>query len=754
MRRAVVLALVASVLVVAGWALLAERPGPDAAAPEASGAGPEAPAAPGPPPTGLAPAALRGAVLEADGAPADGAAVSVLAGGRVRAAVTAGDDGAFRIEGLEPGEYLLVARRDDRAAAPVGPVPLAPGEELAGLTLVLAPGGSLAGTVLDAGTREPIEGATVAAAGASATTDRIGRFRLRGLPPGPTVLAATAPGYEPREAPLELYARAETGFEVALSRGARIRGRVLSSGGEPVAGAQVRPVPYRFDGAEGAAAGAAAGADGSFDLASPAGTVRVEGSSPAGEAGRTELFDLAPGTVKESVELRLAPAAALAGTVRGADGTPVPGAAVQVASVDGKALAAGVADVDGHFGFSPLPPGPVTVAAASGEARGHAGPLELAEGGAARADVTLGAETLDGIVVDAGGRPLPGASVAAWPEGGSRGLAATAVAGPDGTFSLHGLPVELHRVEAAFGEARGEVRGLVPGAAGARIVVGGGVLVGVVSVDGRPATDFTVALAPADPGQGGARALRVLAPDGRFRIAVAPGRWDVRAGAPGATAGQASATVPAGGASAEVRLDLVAGGTIAGTVLDADGRPIEGARVSTSRLGTWAMTRASSFPGAPRTITGADGGFRLSGVPAGTVPLFAFHPAYRPARPTWVDVAPDAPARVELRLQPAPPGDDGPDAKPFGGVGLTLGPTRDGVLAFGVVEGGPAFEAGIRNGDRIHEVDGLPVDGRPIDELVARIRGPVGTPVVFDLSRPSAGGARFRAVAVRAELHF
>jgi membrane-associated protease RseP (regulator of RpoE activity) len=189
-------------------------------------------------------------------------------------------------------------------------------------------------------------------------------------------------------------------------------------------------------------------------------------------------------------------------------------------------------------------------------------------------------------------------------------------------------------------------------------------------------------------------------------------------------------------------------------VLDSAGRPIEGARVSTSRFGTWAMTRASAFPGAPRTITGADGAFLLSGVPAGGVPVFAAHPAYRSARPTWVQVSPDAPARVELRLEKAAPGDESADEKPFGGVGLTLGPTRQGVMAYGVVEGGPAFEAGIRSGDRIHAVDGLPVDGRPIDELVARIRGPVGTPVVFDLSRPSAGGARFRAVAVRAELHF
>ncbi|HEU4394126.1 MAG TPA: carboxypeptidase-like regulatory domain-containing protein, partial [Planctomycetota bacterium] len=84
------------------------------------------PAAPAPPPTAAAPApaappaapppaapatngAIAGSALRLDGAPAPGARVRAAPGGdeSKRKFATAGDDGAFRFEGLEPGSWSL-----------------------------------------------------------------------------------------------------------------------------------------------------------------------------------------------------------------------------------------------------------------------------------------------------------------------------------------------------------------------------------------------------------------------------------------------------------------------------------------------------------------------------------------------------------------------------------------------------------------------------------------------------------------------
>jgi hypothetical protein len=759
MRRLLALAAVVAVLAVGAWLYFAGSGEPAPAVPTPGGDGggraAPAPATPSPRPAEEAAAAtFRGTVFDFQKRPAGGAEVVAWADGREVARTTAAADGAFALPGLPPGEYILAARQGARVAEPLGPVPVAVGEELAGLVLVLGPGGSLAGTVIDGVTGEAIEGATVVVGGSGTTTDRVGRFRVRGLPPGPAVLRAAAPGYEPREQTVELSARAETGFVVALARAAAIRGRVLAASGEPAAGASVRAVPYRPDGA-GVAAGSSGKAadDGSFALSVPAGAVRVEASSAAGEFGRTDWLDLAPGAVREGIEVRLAAPASLHGMVRRSDGAPAPGAEVRVAAADGRPLAVAVADAGGGYAISGLPAGSVSLGAAAGEARGTAGPVELPAGGAVRVDLVLGAGTLAGVVVDGAGDPVAGATVAAWPEGGSRDLAVTAVTGTDGTFDLRGLPEGIHRVEAVRGEARGERRGVAPGAAGLRVEIGGGYLVGSVFVGRSPATDFTLAVSPLEPGRGGARTERILAVDGRFRISVGPGRWEVRASAPGASAATVVAEVPEGGDSAQVRIELAPGGTVAGVVLDPEGRPVEAARVSTSRFGTWPSGGSGDDAGAPRTATGPDGRFVLAGVPAGRVPLFAFHPGYRPARPVSVEVAAGEEARVELRLLPADPrGAVGEEEGTFGGIGMALGRTRDGVVAFGIVPGGPAHEAGIRNGDRIHAVDGGPVEDRPLEEIVQRIRGPVGTPVILELSRPSAGDARFVVVAIRSEI--
>ena len=79
----------------------------------------------------------------------------------------------------------------------------------------------------------------------------------------------------------------------------------------------------------------------------------------------------------------------------------------------------------------------------------------------------------------------------------------------------------------------------------------------------------------------------------------------------------------------------------------------------------------------------------------------------------------------------------------FEGIGIYIG-KRDGMLlVLALIEGSPAALSGLQAGDRIITVDGHPVEGWSIDDLVARVRGPAGTSVTLEVNRRDAGLLRF-----------
>jgi carboxyl-terminal processing protease len=71
----------------------------------------------------------------------------------------------------------------------------------------------------------------------------------------------------------------------------------------------------------------------------------------------------------------------------------------------------------------------------------------------------------------------------------------------------------------------------------------------------------------------------------------------------------------------------------------------------------------------------------------------------------------------------------------FGGVGFEMG-MRDGILSIiAPLKGTPAEAAGLRPGDLILEVDGMPTNTMSIDDAVEHIRGEIGTEVVLTIAR-------------------
>ena len=74
------------------------------------------------------------------------------------------------------------------------------------------------------------------------------------------------------------------------------------------------------------------------------------------------------------------------------------------------------------------------------------------------------------------------------------------------------------------------------------------------------------------------------------------------------------------------------------------------------------------------------------------------------------------------------------------GVGMQLAMNRNHeVLVCDVFDGTPAQEAGIKPGDRLTEVDGKPIKGQSLNQVVQQVKGPAGTKVTVTLSRSRLG---------------
>ena len=88
----------------------------------------------------------------------------------------------------------------------------------------------------------------------------------------------------------------------------------------------------------------------------------------------------------------------------------------------------------------------------------------------------------------------------------------------------------------------------------------------------------------------------------------------------------------------------------------------------------------------------------------------------------------------------------------FSGVGMTVGDLSDRGLVVGrVFDGSPADREGIERGDVITSVDGEEVGGEEVDEIVDRIKGPEGTPVILGIQAAGEGLER-RVKLVREEI--
>jgi hypothetical protein len=700
---------------------------------------------------------LSGRVLEHGDAGVAGALVVAADGlGHLRQTHSA-EAGAFRFEELAPGDWTLAAQAGPATCEPVGPIPVAPGDDLRDIDLHLVPGVALSGRVLDLHNRSGIAGARleVVAAAFTATSAADGRYAFPGVPAGKQMLLVEAQGFLPRKVAIDYPAGSSApGLDVFLRAATRVEGIVVDKGGGGVPGATLWLWRYRAAGAEVAnltPLGVQTNDDGTFAVDVEAGLVRLVARMSGMAEGQSDQLDLAEGQRRKGVRLTLGAGGEVDGLVLGPNGSPVNAGQVQALGGPGR-WPVGQADVDksGHFHVTGIPAGHVVVVADAAQARGSA-EADLDEGGSAEVEIRLGDGALDGTVVDADGRAVSGALVVARPVGlGDAGERQT-LSSTDGRFHLGGLSGARFDVAASKDDGSAELRGVAAGSHDVQLSLAVGSVSGYVETpDSGGVSDFTLSAEPEVPGRGRPRSSHVLDGRGEFKLVLAPGSYLVRASAPGYADGVAhDVSVSSGQATSGVHIELRASGTIEGVVLDsASGAPLVGIHVSVDRAHAWAVGR-SGTGGAQMATSGLDGRFVLRDISPGSWPLFADSPDYEMAgAPPPVTVTPggDSPS-VEIRMKRSTNGRE----QEYAGIGMSIWDAGGSKYAAEVFPGGPAYEAGIRSGDQILSVDGTSAQSLALPDLVAQIRGPVGTEISLDMQRGN-GGPSYGVVVPRADI--
>ena len=231
-------------------------------------------------------ATVSGHVKLPDGSTVAGAQVQVdpwlaqtTAGAFVGGTTISDAHGAYSMSGLAPGLYSVSVTSDGYAYLQSESVTI--GANLANQTLDLTTSGdgSISGSITDASTSAPVQGAAVQVDGGmasvSTTSKSDGTYSVRGMPADAYSVTVTAPGYLPATVNTTTLATSKSNatYSVALQPGSAIVGVVRDSNGTPIDGATVTA---NADPASGGSFSATSLPDGSYTIDSlPAGSYKV-----------------------------------------------------------------------------------------------------------------------------------------------------------------------------------------------------------------------------------------------------------------------------------------------------------------------------------------------------------------------------------------------------------------------------------------------------------------------------------------------
>jgi protocatechuate 3,4-dioxygenase beta subunit len=465
-----------------------------------------------------------------------------------------------------------------------------------------------------------------------ATTGGGGRFRIDRLVPGEYSASAVMEGWAPGvHASVEVKPHETARVEIRLTRGGLLLGgRILDVGGGTVAGARIIAVgrmvsvgrpPVRF--------GGTSDGEGRYRMTLARGPYQLRVEAEGYAAGEDNVIVVHP-TQKD---VRLVPAARLSGRViERSSRQPVAAAELSLTSAvrtEYKRPREVRSDADGRFEFTGLEPGSFEILARKGGLIGEGTVVALAVAqvrGGVEVEMDQGF-TVSGRVRDGRAGPVGDARVDATRDSLFPGTAAWTRSAPDGTYALEGLlpgSYRLHVRERRYGIGRVRANVVAADVTGVDIVVAGAVTVRgrVLGADHRPVEGARIR-ASFESHVGGLGTMvsgdgAVSAADGTFELArVLAGRLEGMVSHDDHGRTSFGPEMIERGESRTLALVLRKGGSVAGTVRTEDGQPAVGLRV----LATTYRSRVTPEPAID--ITGPDGRYRLTNLPAGELTVSA-----------------------------------------------------------------------------------------------------------------------------------
>lgn len=677
---------------------------------------------------------LEGFVVDAKGQPAVGAEVTA-SGDAAPVHATTGEGGGFALE-VPAGTWVVSARRGEAVGRVPGPVSVAPGETLRGLTVTLGGASGLEGTV-SAMDGAPVREAVLVARPLGGTGE-LGRstsggdgvFRMD-LPPGEYDVDVRAPGLTGLEKEGVVVSPGRyTPLDVRLEPAtAVVEGTVADEEGRPLPDVQVRA---ESPSGAGVARTTLTDGQGAYRLEGlEAGLTSLRVRSPGAARWLSRMETLKPAT-STRVDFTLPATGSVWGQVTLESGAP-PDGPVLVHAVPRGGSGAGTTETDAQGRYSlELPAGAYQLVAQRHEAASIYFHVEqdptvmVPAGSMVQQDLTLHDDpVLSGTVVEPSGAPSPLAVVAAV-QGGDFPLTQRVRADETGRFALPPRPRGAAPLElVAFNGGR---VGRRPGATEdasphtLRLEPAATLRGRVVARRGAPPDGFVLELRDADGAELPWASLWPTTrrfPGDTFTLTDAPGqRLVVRVSTEDGRTGEAQVALTPGG-TGEVEVPLTGGvSSISGrAVWSRGGAPAAGVGVFLDRPVT----------ALPDARTGPDGRFRLDDVRPGSHTVRLLPPEGRVETRTVKVVEAEATDLGDVTVSPRRPAP--------GTLGAGFSEDRGHVTFAWLLPDGPAERAGVTVGDRLLAVDGLVVRDRT--EAEARAHGAPGTPVRLQVRRAS-----------------
>ncbi len=411
-------------------------------------------------------AEISGRVVRA-GSGVEGVNVNAISQDGNASAVTT-SDGSFTLTDLTPGQMMLSATKPDAFIQQIRPV-TAPARDM---VIELPAGGRITGRVLDKTNKVPVTsfqaGISTSRSGGGMTimtppmlkpfTSDDGTFVLENVPPGPTQLVVSAPGYSMQHVPGLNVEDGKTlsEVEVDLESGGRLSGRVTAPEGGPLSGVSVR-----LDSMAGAGPGRVMRFDATDNstVTDPNGEYSIDSIDPGektftftrqGYLSESRTVNIAGKDSRLDVQLSLG--VSLTGVVTTDAGVPVPDASVNTMSASDATFGRQTrTDANGQFQISGVAPGHYTITASkTGLADGILRDFDVSSGAPARVVMKAGG-TISGHVIGLTDAELQQATVTAI---GANGNASAEVDG-SGNYRIDGAPIGSVRVSARAGRGLG-----------------------------------------------------------------------------------------------------------------------------------------------------------------------------------------------------------------------------------------------------------------------------------------------------------